>query len=92
MTKTSRNDASNVRFQPARGPRERTFNLYAKLDDYHANGAHDYLKFLKFGYGRANDDASIMIRKGRMTREEGIELVKNMIMQDLVIWIFGSDS
>lgn len=55
--------------------RERTFNLYDKLDDIHANGLHDYLKFLKFGYGRATDDASTEIRHGRMTREEGIEMV-----------------
>ena len=56
--------------------RERTFNLYDKLDDIHANGLHDYLKYLKFGYGRATDDASTEIRHGRMTREEGIEMVK----------------
>ncbi len=56
--------------------RERTFNIYAKLDDIHADGAHDYLKYLKFGYGRATDDAAIEIREGRMTREEGIEMVK----------------
>lgn len=56
--------------------RERTFHLYDKLDDIHANGAHDYLKYLKFGYGRATDDASNEIRHGRMTREEGIEMVK----------------
>lgn len=55
--------------------RERTFNLYDKLDDVHANGLHDYLKYLKFGYGRATDDASTEIRHGRMTREQGIELV-----------------
>lgn len=55
--------------------RDRTFNLYAKTDD-HANDMHDYLKFLKFGYGRATDDASTKIRHGRMTREEGIEMVK----------------
>lgn len=55
--------------------RERTFNLYDKLDDIHANGLHDYLKYLKFGYGRATDDASTEIRHGRMTREEGIEMV-----------------
>lgn len=77
-------------FEPAKGPRDRTFNLYAKLDDYHANGAHDYLKFLKFGYGRATDDASIMIRKGRMTREEGIEMVKrydHVRPKDLDVWL-----
>jgi len=55
--------------------RERTFNLYDKLEDIHANGLHDYLKFLKFGYGRATDDASTEIRHGRMSREEGIEMV-----------------
>ena len=55
--------------------RERTFNLYDKLDDIHANGLHDYLKYLKFGYGRATDDASTEIRHGRLTREQGAELV-----------------
>ena len=55
--------------------RDRTFNLYAKLDD-HANDVHDYLKYLKFGYGRATDDASMEIRHGRLTREEGQKLVK----------------
>jgi N-acetyl sugar amidotransferase len=63
-------DFSSVRFK-----RDRTFNLYAKIED-HANDVHDYLKFLKFGYGRATDDASMEIRHGRMTREEGIEMVK----------------
>jgi len=55
--------------------RDRTFNIYDKLDDIHANGLHDYMKYLKFGYGRATDDASTEIRHGRMTREEGIEMV-----------------
>ena len=57
------------------GTRARTFNLYDKLDDIHANGLHDYLKYLKFGYGRATDDAATEIRHGRMTREQGIELI-----------------
>ncbi|MGH8546306.1 MAG: N-acetyl sugar amidotransferase, partial [Gammaproteobacteria bacterium] len=55
--------------------RERTFNLFGKIDD-HANDLHDYLKYLKFGYGRATDDASTEIRHGRMTREEGIKMVE----------------
>ena len=57
------------------GPREKSFILHGKIDD-HANDVHDYLKYLKFGYGRATDDASMEIRHGRMTREEGIDLVK----------------
>ncbi len=61
-------------FETSQG-RERTFNIYDKLDDLHANGLHDYLKFLKFGYGRGTDDAATEIRHGRMTREQGIEMV-----------------
>jgi len=56
--------------------RERTFNLYDKLEDIHANGLHDYLKYLKFGYGRATDDASTEIRHGRLTRDKAIDLVE----------------
>jgi len=54
--------------------RDRTFNKYDKIEDA-ANGTHDYLKYLKFGYGRATDDASTEIRHARMTREEGIAKV-----------------
>jgi N-acetyl sugar amidotransferase len=61
-------------FAPLQGPRDRTFKLFAKTDD-HANDVHDYMKYLKFGYGRATDDASMEIRYGRMTREEGMEMV-----------------
>jgi N-acetyl sugar amidotransferase len=53
----------------------RTFLHFSEIDDA-ANGTHDYLKYLKFGYGRATDHASREIRHGRMTREEGIELVE----------------
>lgn len=62
-------------FKPISYERDRTFVQYAKIDD-HANDIHDYLKFLKFGYGRATDDASMEIRHGRMTREEGIRMVE----------------
>lgn len=36
---------------------------------------HTYLMFLKFGFGRATQDAGIDIRRGAMTREEGFKLV-----------------
>lgn len=61
-------------FAPVTYERDRSFNLYAKIED-HANDVHDYLKYLKFGYGRSTDDASMEIRHGRMTREEGIAQV-----------------
>ena len=48
----------------------------SNLDDMHENGIHDYLKFVKFGYGRGTDHACKDIRAGRMTREQGIEMVR----------------
>ena len=32
--------------------------------------------FLKYGFGRANQDACIEIRRGALSREQGINLVK----------------
>ena len=55
---------------------ERTYRRISNLDDMHENGAHDYLKFIKFGYGRCSDHASKDIRMGYISREKGIELVK----------------
>ena len=57
------------------GPENRSFNRYENVEDHVSNGINDYLRYLKFGYGRATDHASIDIRWGRMTREEGIEMV-----------------
>ena len=47
---------------------------YENLDN-HQTGIHDYFKFLKFGFGRASDLASLHIRRGRITREDGIQLI-----------------
>lgn len=56
-------------------PNEGTYTNYENLDTKYV-GIHDYFKFLKFGYGRATDHASIDIRNKRMTREDGLKLVK----------------
>lgn len=48
---------------------------YENLDNYQ-HGVHDYFKFLKFGFGRATDIASLHIRRGRITRDEGLRIVK----------------
>jgi N-acetyl sugar amidotransferase len=53
----------------------RTFLCFSEIEDA-ANGTHDYLKYLKYGYGRATDHAAREIRHGRMSREEGIDLVE----------------
>lgn len=48
---------------------------YENLDNYQT-GIHDRFKYLKFGFGRATDIACNLIRRGMITREEGIEHVK----------------
>jgi N-acetyl sugar amidotransferase len=55
---------------------ERTYRRVSNLDDMHENGIHDYLKFIKFGYGRATDHACKDVRAGLMTREQAIEMVR----------------
>jgi N-acetyl sugar amidotransferase len=57
------------------GPTEGTYTNYENLDEKLV-GLHDYLKYVKYGFGRATDHVCIDIRNGRLTREQGIELVK----------------
>ncbi|MDB5904948.1 MAG: N-acetyl sugar amidotransferase [Betaproteobacteria bacterium] len=54
---------------------EGTYSKYASLDDK-LDGMHYYLGFIKFGFGRATQDASHEIRDGHITREEGVALVR----------------
>ena len=54
---------------------EGSIGNYENLDNYQ-QGIHDYFKYLKFGFGRATDIASLHIRRGRMTRDEGLRLVR----------------
>lgn len=48
---------------------------YENLDNLQT-GIHDYFKFLKYGFGRATDFACLHIRRGRLTREDALNLVK----------------
>ena len=57
-------------------PQEGTFNTYESINCWNNDTVNDYIKFLKYGYGKATDHASRDIRLKRMTREEGIDLVK----------------
>ena len=55
---------------------DRSYDCYANAECHHCSGAHDYLRYLKAGYGRATDDAGIDIRRGLMTREQAIDIVE----------------
>ena len=57
------------------GPMEWAYKDYENLDTKYV-ALHDYFKYLKFGYGRAADQAGIDIRHGRMTRQEGQKMVE----------------
>lgn len=57
------------------GPVEGTYTNYENLDDA-MYSIHDYLKFVKYGFGRTTDHTCIDIRNGRLTRSEGVKLVK----------------
>ena len=54
---------------------ETSFVNYENLDNYQT-GIHDYFKFLKFGFGRATDIANLYIRRNRLTRADGVEIVQ----------------
>ena len=47
---------------------------YENLDN-HQTGIHDYFKFLKFGFARATDIACLHVRRGRITRQDALEIV-----------------
>jgi N-acetyl sugar amidotransferase len=48
---------------------------YENLDNYQT-GVHDYFKFLKFGFSRASDIASLHVRRGRITRDDALRIVR----------------
>jgi len=50
---------------------------YENLDNYQV-AIHEYFKFLKFGFGRATDHACLHIRRGRITREMAVEIVRRL--------------
>lgn len=54
---------------------EGDYDDYENLDNYQA-GIHEYFKFLKFGFGRCSDQASMHIRRGRISRDEAMQVVK----------------
>jgi len=62
-------------FQAFEQPVEGSMVSYENLDNFQ-HGIHDYFKFLKFGYGRTTDQVSLHIRRNRITREEGKQIVE----------------
>jgi len=55
---------------------DRTFDTYDYVDCFNYMDLHDHLKLAKHGYSKVTDHASREIRHGRLTRDEGLALVK----------------
>lgn len=52
-----------------------TFTNFAQ-NDQALYALHTYIMYLKLGFGRANQDASIEIRRGAMDRDQAVNLVR----------------
>lgn len=63
-------------YQYETGTQTRTFDSYNDVDCFNYSDLHDFIKMIKHGYGKVTDHASREIRLRRMTRTEGIELIK----------------
>ncbi len=66
-------DNTGFKTNPERN--EGTYSKYASIDDK-LDGFHYHLGYMKFGIGRATSDSAHEIRDGKITREEGVALVR----------------
>ncbi len=54
----------------------RTFDTYNDVDCWNYSDIHDYIKYVKHGYGKVVDHACREIRLNHMTRDDGAEFIK----------------
>ena len=67
--------AKHTGFRPNTERTEGSYSKYSSIDDK-IDPFHYYLTHIKFGLGRASYDAAQEIRNEKITRDEGINLVK----------------
>jgi N-acetyl sugar amidotransferase len=56
-------------------PVEGSLVNYENLDNVQT-GIHDYFKFLKYAFGRATDLACLHVRRGRLSRQDAVKMVR----------------
>jgi N-acetyl sugar amidotransferase len=61
--------------QEAESSNAGTFTNFSQ-NDQALYALHTYLMYLKFGFGRGNQDAAIEVRRGAMDREQAVNLVR----------------
>ena len=59
---------------------EETYKGYKSVECIMA-GVHDYMKYIKRGFGRTTDHVSVDLRAGLLSRDEAIELVREIDKQ-----------
>jgi len=67
--------AENTGFKPNNERTEGSYSKYSSIDD-RLDPMHYFTTFVKFGIGRATYDAAQEIRNKKITREEGVALVR----------------
>ena len=67
--------SQNTGFEPNQERTEGSYSKYSSIDDK-IDPFHYYTTYIKFGIGRATYDASQEIRNDKITREEGVQLVR----------------
>jgi N-acetyl sugar amidotransferase len=72
-------------FETYHKPVEGSIVNYENLDNVQT-GIHDYFKFLKYGFGRATDLACMHIRRGRLSRTDGLKLV--IMLDGKFPWVY----
>ena len=65
----------HCRLEEAEDNNSGTFTNFAQ-NDQALYALHAYMMYLKFGFGRATQDAGIEIRRGAMTRDQALNLVR----------------
>lgn len=58
---------------------ERTYNTYESVHCANNAGVHDYIKYLKYGYGKVFDHVARDIRLKRLSKKQGLELIKEYL-------------
>lgn len=57
----------------------RTFDIYNDVDCFNYSDIHDYIKYLKYGFSKVSDHATREIRLKKITRNQGINLIKKYV-------------
>ena len=69
--------AKNYGFIANSKPIEGGYFGFEKIDNLQ-HGIHDYFKFLKYGFGRASDQLSFMIRNNMIERKKAFKILKKI--------------